>query len=288
MTADRHNQMKITCPNCSASYQIPDNSVDGKSKSVRCANCSTVWTVPSESAAESEIDWPDPAGLEAEEAKAKGGAEPAGMPEPDMETVMEAGAEPDGVEAMGEGEFPDPEDTVDIEQLANAARIAKPKRKTKNRASVFFRRLRYFVTGPPAPIIAVLLVAACIVFRESIVRLVPDLAGAYEMMNLEVNLRGLEFNRVQTFRETEDGRPVLVVEGYIKNLTDDFNDVPAIRFAIRGEDAQEIYAWLVEPKSRRMRPGATLRFRTRVNAPPETAFDLQLRFVDRRNRSARL
>lgn len=204
---------------------------------------------------------------------------------PDIESVAavsDAGKDSPVIE----GEANETEPPLDVERLARGRMASSPKRRNgkdgKRRRNGFFR----IAQGFPALVVAVLLIAAFVGLREPIVRLVPDLASAYKLFNLDVNLRGLAFNRVQTFRETADGKPVLVVEGYIKNLQDKPNTVPAIRFAIRGADAQEIYAWLVEPKDRRIRAGGDIRFRTRVNAPPETAFDLQLRFVNRRHRTA--
>ncbi|WP_373235984.1 zinc-ribbon domain-containing protein [Cohaesibacter celericrescens] len=35
--------MKITCPNCSTSYQVPDDYIGTDGRAVRCANCSETW-----------------------------------------------------------------------------------------------------------------------------------------------------------------------------------------------------------------------------------------------------
>nr|WP_321443078.1 zinc-ribbon domain-containing protein [uncultured Cohaesibacter sp.] len=35
--------MKITCPNCSTSYQVPDDYISAEGRSVRCANCGDTW-----------------------------------------------------------------------------------------------------------------------------------------------------------------------------------------------------------------------------------------------------
>ncbi|MFM9816121.1 hypothetical protein ACKI16_47550, partial [Streptomyces scabiei] len=66
------------------------------------------------------------------------------------------------------------------------------------------------------------------------------------------------------------------------------HSVPAIRFALRGDDSQEIYAWSIEPKQALLTPGATMRFRTRLASPPEQAADIQVRMIDRRNQQASL
>ncbi|HAT86291.1 MAG TPA: hypothetical protein DCS30_10325 [Rhizobiales bacterium] len=40
--------MKITCPNCTTSYQVPDNYLGENGRKVRCANCGDTWLAKSE------------------------------------------------------------------------------------------------------------------------------------------------------------------------------------------------------------------------------------------------
>eukprot|EP01037_Dinobryon_pediforme_P038688 gene38688-46863_t len=77
----------------------------------------------------------------------------------------------------------------------------------------------------------------------------PGLAQLYERIGLPVNLRGLTFQKVEMFREVDNAQPVLVVEGEVENPTSVERPVPAIRFALRGDDQQEIYAWSIDPKT---------------------------------------
>ena len=135
---------------------------------------------------------------------------------------------------------------------------------------------------------AVALFALAVTFRTPIVARMPDLAGLFQLAGLHVNLRGLEFRDLRTFREIEDGSIVLVIEGTIANVEKQPMPVPAIRLALRSEDAQEIYAWTMEPRLRRLDVGGTTRFRTRLSAPPDLAADIQVRFVEREQRQARL
>ena len=41
--------MKITCPNCTTSYQVPDDYIGTEGRSVRCANCGDTWHAVPES-----------------------------------------------------------------------------------------------------------------------------------------------------------------------------------------------------------------------------------------------
>ena len=129
--------------------------------------------------------------------------------------------------------------------------------------------------------------AACFAFvfmRDDIVKQSPDLASLFQMVGFDVNLRGLEFRNLRTFTEIEDGKRVLVVEGSIRNLQGENNSVPAVRLSIRNSDLQEIYAWTVEPRTKSLNGLDETRFRTILADPPETASDIQVRFVDRGKR----
>ncbi len=131
---------------------------------------------------------------------------------------------------------------------------------------------------------SIVLGVAIVMLREPIVRMSPNLAELYAKVGLEVNLRGLEFRDLRTFREYDKGAPVLIVEGTVENVRNTSAHVPAIRLSLRSGDAQEIYAWTVEPRQLWLRAGQTLRFSTRLASPPDVAADVLLRFTDRTRR----
>lgn len=135
-------------------------------------------------------------------------------------------------------------------------------------------------------LLALALPVAAVVFRASVVASLPSMAGFYAAVGLPVNLRGLVFEGVDTIRELEAGQPVLVVEGAIHNPTDRPRPLPSLRLSLRGDDQQEIYAWSVDPKATSVAPGASVRFRTKLAAPPDQARDVQIRFTERRSRQA--
>lgn len=186
--------------------------------------------------------------------------------------------------------------TIDIESLARKPKIhIKPRssepilRRVLSAAGQQVRRVRpRRVVGMMMFAGAIALCALAVTFRTPIVARMPDLAGLFQLAGLHVNLRGLEFRDLRTFREIEDGSIVLVIEGTIANVERQPMPVPAIRLALRSEDAQEIYAWTMEPRLRRLDVGGTTRFRTRLSAPPDLAADIQVRFVEREQRQARL
>ncbi len=183
---------------------------------------------------------------------------------------------------------------TDIESLAKKpniqakkAKVAKPKLKQKFDFERFLVRARP-VFGAATLVMAIGVIGGALALRTPITAAFPSLASLYSLIGLPVNLRGLDIGHLQIMREVENGQPVLVVEGELSNSTSGEHPVPAIRFALRGDDSQEIYAWSIEPKQALLTPGATMRFRTRLASPPEQAADIQVRMIDRRNQQASL
>jgi len=227
-------------------------------------------------------------GLEDEDDQAEGGWDAAKRVEPAALPVAAAAAEADGAAASAK--------PVDIESLARKPKIyVKPRSSEPVLGRLLAavgqraRRLRpRRVVGTMMFFGAIALCALAVTFRTPIVARMPDLAGLFALAGLEVNLRGLEFRDLRTFREIEDGAIVLVIEGTIVNVEREAVPIPAVRLALRSEDAQEIYAWTMEPRLRRLDVGGTTRFRTRLSAPPDLAADIQVRFVERKERQVRL
>ncbi|HUG60395.1 MAG TPA: zinc-ribbon domain-containing protein [Methylomirabilota bacterium] len=128
----------------------------------------------------------------------------------------------------------------------------------------------------------VALVAGSLFARDAVVRRFPDLAGLYALVGLEVNLRGLAFSDLKTYREVDGATPVLVVEGTIANVTDRVRPVPRLRFGLRSTSGREVYAWTMDPAVPTLDPGETSPFKSRLPVPPEAATDVQVRFTDRK------
>ncbi|MBT9291111.1 MJ0042-type zinc finger domain-containing protein [Prosthecodimorpha staleyi] len=256
---------------------------------------------------ETEAEPPASAPVRAAEAEAVGSdlapvaADPADWPDPASARAplvpIGAAARPSAGEAASEGDGRVPEPTAkaeghgDVESLAKrpSIRVKRPQKRRIRLPNLDYRA-SYTAAKPWIGLalfgLAILLPLATIVMRAAIVEAMPSMAGLYRAIGFEVNLRGLVFQKIETIRELESGQPVLVVEGEISNPTDSARPLPSIRLALRGDDRQEIYAWSVDPKATSVSPGASVRFRTRLAAPPDDARDVQIRFTERRSRQA--
>lgn len=292
--------MKITCPSCNTSYAVNAETFPADGRTVRCARCRSVWhavayvpesdILPPEQAA-SERAAPEPAGPAREPAGAAQAqrpeparsepvvAKPArppsspARPAPAGARLMDTG--PEGEAAAIAGDDGPPASGPAHQAAHQAARRAErsPRIRVKSSGN---RGLTAFLAG-----VMIAVAVAAIQFREDVVRSLPSTAGLYDLAGLPVNLRGLEFAGITQRRDFDDGLPVLIVEGEIRNLEDTSQPVPALRFALRGRGGSEIYAWTIEPRQKIIEAGATMTFRTRLASPPRNADDMLIRFIDR-------
>ena len=284
--------MKITCPSCHTSYAVTAESLGEDGREVRCARCKTQWhAVPDADIEEMALRGSVAEAVEAEDFEAEASAaetaaeddrdDPMARVFDDIQQDMEEentarrtiDNEPDDDLAAG----------ADVESAARKRKWSRRKRSKRSPKPWTGERIARYAVGSAAALIIL-----AIPLREQMVRMVPDLAGIYRMVGLEVNLRGLAFNDLRTSQGYEKGVPYLLVEGSIENISGSPRDVPVLRFSIRNRDRREVYAWTVAPKKPIMTEGETLPFRTRVAAPPQGSAEVRVRFSDRDQRQASL
>jgi hypothetical protein len=125
------------------------------------------------------------------------------------------------------------------------------------------------------------LVLALVTWRADVVHLLPQTAAFYQMLGLEVNLRGLAFKDVKITRETVDGKPVLVIEGNIVGETRKTVELPRLRFGVLDAHGTEIYAWNAVLEQQALKPGEKAWFKSRLASPPPEGRDIAIRFFNK-------
>ena len=124
---DRRTAMKITCPNCSATYQIPDNHLANGPRSVRCASCQTVWTEGE--AVKVAAEAPAAAAKPAPEPRPEPAFEPDPAPKQSFREALDDDEEIEqAVSVMDDGDRPDESETLDVEHLAQKQERPLPAR----------------------------------------------------------------------------------------------------------------------------------------------------------------
>jgi predicted Zn finger-like uncharacterized protein len=310
--------MLIVCPSCASSYDIEPAMLQPSGRQVRCVRCRTVWHAePSRAekllaAAEAlGLGSPQEIGEPADHAGALAGAW-AASDDPSEWGVQSDNAElgQDAAAQFGEGAEPAAEVSepaieappiapvdfdsgrppIDVE-MAEPARPARAARNDVESYAARFsgrgakgRRRMWPLSRLQTVILALLIIDAVIVgWRRDIVRLLPQTASFYALLDLPVNLRGLAFEAVTTSTEQHEGVPILVVEGAIVNRTGAVADVPRLKLAVRNAAKQEIYSWTTAPPRASLAPFQAVGFRTRLASPPPAAADVVVRFINRRD-----
>lgn len=297
--------MLIVCPQCAASYQVAPSSLGLDGRSVRCANCHTIWfATPVEAALEGTADvsfplpetangeptFPAPAephdhlppgddiaatdGAAEDLASADIAAAP-GEPEPAALDYSPSIVPP--IEDASALHYSAPLPGEDIESLAARREAERQKRQ-------IWRRLKPRVPSL-ATVIVILggVIVVLLAARDQIVRFAPQTASFYASIGMPVNLRGLDFENIRVIRDTQDGIPVLVVEGKIVSSGKGIAEVPRLRFAIHDQTGKEIYTWTLMPSRTLLASGESLPFRSRLASPPAEGRDVSIRFFNRRD-----
>ena len=262
--------MLIACPHCQTQFQVAANAI-GDGRIVRCARCRESWFAepPPVFAEQPVAAFAMDAGMAAAE------AEPVAVEPAAMETPVEVTDSPPlAAEASGEVDA-----AMVVTEPVQAVAEEAPKPRLRRRIPV----RQYKLPRPVAIglVAAVALIVAVLGLRESIVRMVPSLAGTYAAIGLPVNLRGLEFRGVKTTQEIQDGIPVLVIEGEVVNITRHPVEVPRVRIAVLGPSQQELYAWTTLLQRSILADNEKVAFRSRLASPPPSGKEVLVRFLTR-------
>jgi len=122
-------------------------------------------------------------------------------------------------------------------------------------------------------------VAAILLGRAEVVRVVPETASLFRMIGLPVNLRGLVFAGLESRTQLQDGVSVLIVGGRIESDSHSAVTVPPLRIALRDRAGADLYVWTVPPDATTLGPGESLPFQSRVASPPADGHDVLVRFA---------
>jgi predicted Zn finger-like uncharacterized protein len=283
--------MHIICPHCTTSYAIDLATLGAAGRTVRCARCKEVWQARPEDArhlsamaAASQQDEGADAAAEWDALAREGDTTDAETPNVDSPSI--SGDWPaDGETSSGNGGADWP---ATAQSDAFDAPAWRPQRIS------WFRKL----LAPPAlfrasgaPIVSLptacaamgALVLALVIWRVDVVRLLPQTAAFYQLVGLDVNLRGLMFKDVKISSETVEGKPVLVIEGVITGESRKPVELPRLRFSVRDAQGAEIYAWNAVLEQTVLKPGERAWFKSRLASPPPEGRNIDVRFFSKRD-----
>lgn len=301
---------RIRCPNCDTFHDLDGSLFAEGPRRVRCASCREVWTASEEGAeavsamAESASNMAD--GMASEMAAASDGQPDFDMIDADMAQLADkAGEAAPRIPVMDfdASAMSDLEETKEGDQIDEAAMLgmdpngkdpskkdaSKKPMKAKMGAEAKSRMNAKSGSAMPArrpASMAVVLAAAglgtlatLVIFREEVVRQLPQSAAVFDLVGLSINAIGIGISDVASRVVREDNRDTLEVTGTLTNVSGRPQRIPILRFSIHDKTGQDIYVWTASADQAELAPGASTSFRRRLASPPSEGHSVMVRFV---------
>ena len=278
--------MHIVCPHCTTSYAINPATLGEAGRTVRCSRCREVWLARPEDA----IGATAPTlAYEAAGSNLAAEWEAMGREEADTTPMVDSPSISADLPADGDAATEWPA-VAEADAAAHAGTQDAGKRRFRLPRLPRLFRLPSLPRIPFMPVIGALpttcaamgaLIIALFVWRNDVVRLLPQTALFYKMVGLDVNLRGLAFKDLKITNETVDGKPVLVIEGMIVGQTRKPVELPRLRFSVRDAQGAEIYAWNAVLEQPVLNPGERAFFKSRLASPPPEGRNIDVRFFNK-------
>jgi predicted Zn finger-like uncharacterized protein len=234
--------MILTCPECATRYFVDDGKLPSGGRTVRCAACKASWRATAEEPLELTVD-----GEEGAIARAPAATEPKTF-------------------------RTDPAD-LPATELPKAFRAETERKKRMRRAAV----AGILWGGVGAAFLA--LFAGAYLFRQNVVDLAPQAAGAYAAVGVDVNAVGLAFEGVKAEPTLMNGAPVVKVTGTLRNVTSKDRTSPPLKVALLDKAGKPIATETVLPPAGPVAPGEGRLFKAVLADPQSTAADVGVDFL---------
>jgi predicted Zn finger-like uncharacterized protein len=280
--------MHIVCPHCTTSYAIKLETLGVAGRTVRCSRCKEVWLARPEDAIDATATVPAMAGPSGPAPPVNAVAEWEAMAhqeearEPPVVDSPSISADWPAEDEEPGGDGPSAA-SGDGQAFADAAENP-PRRLPQLFRLPLLPRFRMQTASLPTISAAMAaLIAALMIWRTDVVRLLPQTVLFYKMAGLDVNLRGVSFEDIKVSDDTVDGKPVLVIEGIIVGQMRKEVELPRLRFSVRDAQGAEIYAWNTVLEQTVLKPGERAFFKSRLASPPAEGRSIDIRFFNKRD-----
>ena len=272
--------MIITCPECETRFKTSADAIGPNGRTVRCANCNETWFVPAEADemaldrlalqdienSQNEVVAADRQSTQAlkQDLSAQSKHAETRQRGPAVDSAAAAAAPWTGappVEAGVRGAHSDMRDRTE---------------RRRSRRRLWNVTLIWLI---PLALIAAI-AAGGYLYRQDIVQRMPESATLYKALGIEVTAPGLTLTPPNTRYVQVDGKPALVVEGAVKNISNEALNVPLVALTLHNSSGQQLAEWNVELETTVLEASDFAPYLTQYPAPPLDAVELRSRFAN--------
>lgn len=238
--------MLLTCPQCSAKYNVADGAIPPSGRTVRCAACGNSWRALPEGAI----------GYQATPAKAPSAAE-----------AKKAGL----LTKLGLGS-----------KKAKRGKL-EPHEMARKKALDQIKATHRLAAGLPWAISLSLLIGAmagAAIYRTDIVRLWPKSATAFAVVGMPANLYGVDIRNI-TITSSADGKGSKVeVKGVLQSVSRTSEFIPYLKVSLVDGKGLERLSWMVDPGIESLGPGKAHVFASSRSNPVRGNLKAVITFAD--------
>ncbi len=246
--------MIVTCPNCTTRFLVPDDAIGSTGRRVKCGSCGHIWlAVP-------DNDKPPP--------PEPGETPPPPPPEPPPEP-------------------PQNNDLADTPPAGDQPKRPAITAERSNLPAVIEPRRPWVVWGWVLFVVILLALPVALYFaRPFVVETFPQTAPIYQRIDQLTSGDNpadpgprLTIDALQSRSDqNEDGQPILIVSGVIRNPSEATIRVPPLRADIMDADGNPLQSWGFSVPHRRLAGGVEVTFEQAFINPPAGGVRLAVDF----------
>ena len=272
--------MIIACPECETRFKTSADAIGPNGRTVRCANCSATWFVPAETA-DLMLDRLALQDIETSqneivaEAHQTTQALKKGLvgQSKHSESVRSGPVVAQSVIAKSTWTG---EKAQEVSARGAHSDMRERTERRRSRRRLWNVMLIWFI---PLLLISAL-AAGAYHFRQEIVDRVPKSSSLYQAIGIEVSAPGLALTPPITRYAQIDGKPVLIVEGAVRNISGGTLSIPLVSLSLHNSSGQSVAEWNVELETEGLEARSSAPYLSQYPAPPLDAVELRSRFAN--------
>ena len=271
--------MIIVCPDCQTRYKTTAKAIGPNGRTVRCANCSSSWFVAAE-ADELTLDRLALEDIEAsqnevfqQERQNKAKLKDSLIEQSKRQSAMGSGRQVDNAALAAAAWTGEADEAPSLRGAHEEMRERTERRRARRR---FLNVMLIWLV--PLVLLAAM-AATAYHYRQDIVDREPRAASLYKALGIEVSASGMTLTPPITRYAQIDGKPVLIVEGKVNNISNESVSLPLVALSLYNSSGQELAQWNVQLETDTLEAGDSAPYLSQYPSPPLDAVEMRSRLA---------